>query len=231
MHVILIGPQGSGKGTQAARLAPRLGLKLIATGELFRGAIRVGSDLGRQIKAVYDRGELVPDGLTVALVEEKLDEIGRERSLGEGVHGALFDGFPRTPGQAQSLDRALAERREAISVVIRLDVPPPVLIARLTGRRVCASCGAVYHVEFNPPRFSGVCDACGGKLVQREDDSQAAVEKRLALYAEQTEPLLAHYAERGLVVAVDGNQPIEVVTDALVKAVETLVPDAIARRA
>lgn len=230
MHVILMGPQGSGKGTQAARLAPRLGLTLIATGELFRGAMKAGSALGNEVKAIVDRGDLVPDELTVALVEEKLAAVAAERALGEGVRGALFDGFPRTPGQAVALDRVLASQGEAISAVVRLDVPAPVLIARLTGRRVCATCGAVYHVEFNPPRVAGVCDACGGALVQREDDTRAAVEKRLTLYAEQTQPLLTFYGERGLVVGVDGDQPIEVVTDALVQAVETLVPDAAAGR-
>jgi len=230
MHVILMGPQGSGKGTQAARLAPRLGLRLIATGELFRDAIKAETELGRRIKAIYDRGDLIPDDITVALVEERLDEIGQERSLGEGIGGALFDGFPRTRPQAEALDRALAARGEAISAVLRLDVPLPVLIERLTGRRVCASCGAVYHVAFNPPRQPGVCDACGGELVQREDDTREAVEKRLALYAEQTEPLLTYYAERGIVVAVDGDQPIEVVTDALAEAVARLVPQAATHR-
>lgn len=228
MHVILMGPQGSGKGTQAARLAPRLGLKLIATGDLFRGAIKAETELGREIKAIYDRGELVPDAITVRLVEEKLGEIDRERRLGEGVRGALFDGFPRTRGQAAALDGALAVRGEGISAVVRLDVPAPVLIARLTGRRVCANCGAVYHVAFNPPRSPNVCDVCGGTLVQREDDTREAVEKRLALYVEQTEPLLTYYGERGVVVAVDGDQSIEAVTDALVQAVEKLVPEAAA---
>ncbi len=224
MYVILMGPQGSGKGTQAVRLAPRLGLALIATGELFRGAIKAGTDLGRQVKEIYDRGDLVPDEITIRLVEERLDDVTRERSLGEGVRGALFDGFPRTRGQAEALDRALAERGEAISAVVRIDVPAPVLIARLTGRRVCGGCGAVYHLEFHLPRASGVCDVCGGELIQREDDTRAAVEKRLALYASQTEPLLSYYAERGLVAAVDGGQAIEAVTDAIVAAIETLVP-------
>ncbi len=143
---------------------------------------------------------------------------------GGGGPPALFDGFPRTHGQAVALDQSLAARRASISAVLRLDVPAPQLIARLTGRRVCVNCGAVYHVEFNPPRRRDVCDVCGGKLVQREDDTQAAVEKRLALYREQTEPLLTYFAERGVVVAVDGDQSIEAVTDALVQAVEKLAP-------
>jgi adenylate kinase len=226
MHVILMGPQGSGKGTQAARLAPRLGLALIATGDLFRGAIKAATPLGREIKAIYDRGELVPDETTVRLVEERLDEVAEERAAGTGVRGALFDGFPRTRAQAEALDRALADRGEQVSAVVRIDVPSSVLIERLSGRRVCASCGAVYHLAFNPPRGAGRCDRCGGDLVQREDDTPEAVAKRLAIYATQTEPLLAYYRERGLVVAVDGDQPIEAVTDAMVKAVEDLLPQA-----
>ncbi len=230
MYVILMGPQGSGKGTQAARLAPRLGLALIATGELFRGAIKAGTELGQRVKKIYDRGDLIPDEMTIRLVEEKLDDLARERSLGDGVRGALFDGFPRTRRQAEALDGALAERGESISAVVRIDVPAPVLIARLTGRRVCASCGAVYHVEFKPPHLPGVCDVCGGQVVQREDDTREAVEKRLALYASQTEPLLSYYAERGVVATVNGNQAIEAVTDAIVTAIETLVPQAAASR-
>ena len=230
MYVILMGPQGSGKGTQAARLAPRLQLALIATGELFRGAIKANTELGRRVKEIYDRGDLIPDEITIRLVEERLDDLARERSLGAGVRGALFDGFPRTQGQAEALDRALDERDEAISAVVRIDVPAPVLIARLTGRRGCASCGAVYHVEFKPPHLPGICDICGGQLVQREDDTREAVEKRLALYASETEPLLSYYAERGLVAAVNGNQAIEAVTDAIVAAIETLVPQAATSR-
>ena len=225
MHVILMGPQGSGKGTQAARLAPRLGLALIATGELFRGAIRSETPLGRRIKEVYDRGELVSDDTTVSLVEERLDHLASERDLGEAAGGALFDGFPRTKAQAEALDEVLRARSEEITVVVRLDVPLEVLIARLSGRRVCANCGAVYHVVFNPPKVAGLCDLCGGDLIQREDDTSEAVAKRLALYASQTEPLLAYYGDRGLVVAIDGDQAIEAVTDALVQAVETFRPE------
>ena len=226
MHVILMGPQGSGKGTQAARLAPRLGLALVATGDLFRGAIAAGTPLGRRIKDIYDRGELVPDEITVGLVDEKLDDIARERQLGEGVRGALFDGFPRTRAQAEALDAALAKRGESLSRVIRLDVPTETLVARLAGRRVCQRCGTVYHVEFNPPRRPGACDRCGGEVVQRADDTPAAVKKRLDLYFEQTEPLLAYYRERGLVTDVDGDRPIETVTDEIVRVVEGVPPPA-----
>lgn len=219
MDVLLMGPQGSGKGTQAARLAPRLGLTLVATGQLFRDAIAAETELGRRIKAIYDRGELVPDDLTISLVEEKLDEIARARALGEGVRGALFDGYPRTRAQAEALDAALAARGGALCAVVRIDVPIETLVARLAGRRVCKRCGAVYHVEFNPPRRDGVCDVCGGEVAQREDDTPAAVRKRLDLYAAQTEPLLGYYQGRGLVVAVDGDQAIDAVTDEIERMV------------
>ncbi|CAA9551133.1 MAG: Adenylate kinase [uncultured Thermomicrobiales bacterium] len=226
MNVILMGPQGSGKGTQAGRIGPRLGLTQVATGELFRAAIAARTGLGRRIKDLYDRGDLVPDDLTIGLVEEKLDEIDRERDLGEGVGGALFDGFPRNREQAKALDAALARREQAITAVVRIDVPLAMLVARLAGRRVCKRCGAVYHVEFNPPRADGVCDRCGGEVVQREDDTAEAVTKRLEIYFKQTEPLLAYYEERGLVAAVDGDRPIEAVTEAIVAAITRHVPSA-----
>ena len=232
MYVILMGPQGSGKGTQAGRVGPRFGLVQIATGELFRSAIAAATPLGRRIKEVYDRGELVPDDLTIGLVEEKLDDVERERGLGEGVRGALFDGFPRTRAQAEALDAALVRRGAAVSAVVQIDVPLDVLVARLAGRRVCKRCGAVYHVEFNPPREPGVCDRCGGEVVQREDDTPEAVTKRLDLYFQQTEPLLSYYRARGLVAEVDGNRAIEQVTDEIARAIERMAvrePDATGR--
>lgn len=219
MFVILMGPQGSGKGTQAARLAPRLGLTLIATGELFRSAIAAETALGKRIKAIYDRGDLVPDEITIGLVEEKLDQVARDRQVGEGVRGALFDGFPRNRSQAEALDAALAARDAAVSKVVQIEVPLETLIARLAGRRVCKRCGHVYHVEFNPPQRPGVCDVCGGEVVQREDDQPGPIKRRLDDYFAQTEPLLAYYRERGLVTRVNGNLPIERVTEDIVQAI------------
>jgi adenylate kinase len=220
MHVILMGPQGSGKGTQANRLAPRLGLMLIATGDLFRAAIRGETELGRQIKAVYDAGGLVSDEITVALVEERLDEIGERRGLGERVEGAIYDGFPRTRAQAEALDRALAKRGEAITTVIQIDVPRETLIRRLAGRRICSSCGRVYNVESNPPKSAGVCDVCGGALIQREDDTEDAVRRRLDLYFKETEPLTRYYRERGLIQTIDGDRDIDAITEDLVGMIE-----------
>jgi adenylate kinase len=220
MNVILMGPQGSGKGTQAARLAPRLGLTLVATGDLFRRAIKAETGLGRQIKAAYDRGELISDDLTVALVAEKLDEMTAERALGSGVEGALYDGFPRTQSQADSLDSELAQRNQEITAVVQIEVPRQTLIDRLAGRRVCAKCGAVYHIEFNPPRVDGVCDLCGGEVRQREDDTPEAIEKRLDLYAQETAPLIAHYQDRDLVSVVNGDQEIGKVTEDIEHAIK-----------
>src|SRR3954471_12102657 len=145
-HVILMGPQGSGKGTQSDRIRGRLKLAPVATGELFRSAIRSGSVLGLAIKEIYDRGDLVPDDLTVALVEERLDQLARERREGAEIEGALYDGFPRTDEQAEALERALADRGESVTAVIAIDVPRPVLMERLAGRRVCSGCGRVYNV-------------------------------------------------------------------------------------
>lgn len=219
MHVILMGPQGSGKGTQAARLSPRLQLVLVATGDLFRRAISAETGLGQQIKAAYDRGELISDDLTVALVAEKLDEMSAERARGAAIQGALYDGFPRTQAQADSLDAELSQRGEEISAVVQIEVPRQTLVDRLAGRRVCAHCGAVYHVEFNPPRVAGVCDRCGGELRQRQDDTPEAIEKRLDLYEQETAPLIAFYRGRSLVTVVNGDQAIAEVTDDIERAI------------
>jgi adenylate kinase len=219
MHIILMGPQGSGKGTQSERLRTRLNLGGIATGELFRAAIKDGTELGRRIQAVYDRGELVPDELTVALVEERLDQLARERSFGAEIEGALYDGFPRTIAQADALSRALAERGEEVTVVIAIDVPRQKLIERLAGRRVCSACGRVYNVLTDPPAVDGVCDACGGKVIQRADDTPEAVAKRLDLYDIETAPLLDRYEEQGLVERVDGDRAIDAVTESIVAAI------------
>lgn len=223
MHVILMGPQGSGKGTQAARLAPRLNLVLVATGDLFRRAISAKTRLGREIKAAYDRGELISDDLTVALVAEKLDEINAQEARGLAVAGALYDGFPRTRSQADTLDAELARRRDEVSAVVQIEVPRQTLIDRLAGRRVCSRCGAVYHVEFNPPQVDGICDRCGGEVRQREDDTPEAIEKRLDLYERETAPLIAWYRERGLVTMVNGDQPIDAVTDEIERAIRQRV--------
>lgn len=217
MHIILMGPQGAGKGTQADIIAPRLGLVKLSTGDLFRAAAASGSELGRLVKGYLDRGELVPDDVTLAIVEERLEEIAENPE----VSGALFDGFPRTRAQAEGLDAILAKRDERIAAVIEIDVPRDKLIARLAGRRYCPNCGATYHVEYNPPRKAGVCDRCGGPLVQRPDDTPEAIRRRLDLYDEQTAPLLDFYQQRGLLIRVDGDRPIEEVTHDILAAIGT----------
>ncbi len=222
MHVILMGAQGSGKGTQATLLCPILKLEKIATGDLFRAEIASGSDLGVELKAILDRGDLVPDDLTNAIVHGKIDSLVRRRDLGEDVQGALFDGFPRTASQASALDGILRDFDESVSVVIEIDVPRDVLIERLAGRRVCTGCGAVYHIEANPSQVPGVCDKCGGKLVQRDDDTPAAIERRLALYDQQTAPLLDYYRGQGKLQRVDGNRPIDDVQQSLLDVIAAL---------
>lgn len=222
MHVILMGAQGSGKGTQATLLCPVLKLEKIATGDLFRAEIASGSPYGIELKAILDRGDLVPDDLTNALVAGKIDGLVARRLAGEDVQGALFDGFPRTASQASALDGILQDLNDSVTVVIEIDVPRPVLIERLAGRRVCTSCGAVYHAVANPPSIEGVCDKCGGTVVQRADDTPAAIERRLALYDLQTAPLFNYYRGQGKLQQVNGDLPIDEVQAALLGIVNAL---------
>ena len=216
-----MGPQGSGKGTQSERLRARLCLGSIATGELFRAAIKGGTALGKKIQAVYDRGDLVPDDLTIALVEERLDKLADVRSGGAQIDGALYDGFPRTVAQADALEEVLQARHEGLTAVIAIDVPREMLIERLAGRRVCSVCGRVYNILSDPPVVDGVCDVCGGQVIQRADDTPDAVAKRLDLYDLETAPLVDRYEEQGLVERVDGNRPIDDVTDSIVAAIRS----------
>jgi adenylate kinase len=229
MHVILMGPQGSGKGTQSERVRARLDLGSIATGELFRAAIKGGTELGQKIQAIYDRGELVPDDLTVALVEERLDQLAEVRSRGARIEGALYDGFPRTIAQADALSHALAARGEELTAVIAIDVPREKLVERLAGRRVCSVCGRVYNIFSDPPAVVGVCDACGGTVSQRADDTPEAVAKRLDLYGVETAPLVERYDQQGLVERVDGDRPIDEVTESIVAAIQRRTAQSAAR--
>jgi adenylate kinase len=204
-----MGAQGSGKGTQAALLGPQRKLVRIATGDLFRAAIASKSEFGQHVEAILARGDLVPDELTIPIVRERLRSLNEERRTSDDVNGALFDGFPRTEAQARALDEILAEQGELLTAVIEIDVPRETLIERLSGRRVCVVCGAVYQLQSNPPRVEGICDIDGGELIQRDDDKPEAIARRLALYDEQTAPLLSYYGERGLVHKVNGDQPVE----------------------
>ncbi len=200
--VILMGPPGAGKGTQAKRLAAELGLPHVASGDIFREHVKRGTELGRKAQPYMDRGELVPDDITIAMIIERLSRPDCEQ-------GALLDGFPRTVPQAQALDERLAEINWCISAVPYIRVSEPVLLRRLSGRRICRNCGAVYHIEFRPPARPGVCDVCGGPLYQRPDDSLETARRRLQVYFEQTAPVLAYYENQGLLVEIDGEQGIE----------------------
>lgn len=214
-HVLIIGPQGSGKGTQAAVVAPQLGLVHVATGDLFRALMASDNELAREVRSYYDRGALVPDDLTVRVLVARLDELDRQQP---DYRGVLLDGFPRNRAQAEALDRVLRERGDDLVAVIHLVVPREALIERLSGRLVCQQCGATYHRVFNPPRQEGICDRCGGPLIQRSDDTPEAIARRLDIYEEQTAPLLEYYRQRGLLVDIDGDRPIEEVSQSILAA-------------
>jgi adenylate kinase len=214
MNIIMIGPQGSGKGTQADLLGPKIGAIKLSTGDLFRAEIAAKTPLGLKVKETLVAGNLVSDDVTLAIVAERLDKLAAER-----VRGVIFDGFPRTAAQAEGLDVLLQERGQKIDAVVELAVPEHVLIERLSGRRVCATCGTAYNLAFQSTRQPGICDKCGGELVQRPDDTPDAIRKRLQLYSDLTKPLLDFYGSRGLVTTVDGNQHVEIVQQAIIDAI------------
>ncbi|MCG0277399.1 MAG: adenylate kinase [Thermanaeromonas sp.] len=201
MRLVLLGPPGAGKGTQAQEISRRLEIPHISTGDMFRAAVRSGTELGRKAKEYLEAGLLVPDEVTIGLVKDRL-------SRRDCDGGFLLDGFPRTVPQAQALDDWLGERGLKLDAVLDIEAPREVLLVRLTGRRVCSSCGATYHVVYNPPREPGRCDACGGELVQRQDDREDTVRERLEVYDRQTAPLKKYYLERGVLHEINGNQEI-----------------------
>ncbi|MCC6943264.1 MAG: adenylate kinase [Thermomicrobiales bacterium] len=215
MYIVLIGPQGSGKGTQADRLVASLGVMKISTGELFRAERAAGTELGNLVAGILDAGELVPDDVTIAIVEERLKQIDAG-----AASGAVFDGFPRNLSQAEALDAALAGRNAAIEHVVSIDISEEKLIDRLSGRRVCSSCGAVYHIDHSPPANDAICDRCGGSVVQRADDTPEAIQRRLAIFAKATKPLLDYYGERGIVSHVDGDQAMEAVEESILNVLQ-----------
>ncbi|MBN1179394.1 MAG: adenylate kinase [Anaerolineae bacterium] len=214
-YVVLVGPPASGKGTQAVRLHEALGLTHVASGDLFRENIRNETALGMQAKSYMDRGDLVPDDVTIAMVLDRL-------SHPDCAAGALLDGFPRTLAQAQALDAALGAQGHAIGAVPYVAVPDEVLIERVSGRRLCRTCGASYHVTFNPPHTPGVCDVDGGELYQRDDDRPETVRTRLKVYHDLTSPLIDYYHEKGVLIQIDGDQPIDRVTEDLLEALRSV---------
>jgi len=213
MNIIVIGPQGSGKGTQAELLGPKIGAIKLSTGDLFRSHISQETTLGRTVKEVLASGNLVSDDITLAMVDDRLDQIAED-----GIGSVIFDGFPRTAAQAEGLDRLLAERGQRVDRVIELAVPDNVLIERMSGRRVCSNCGANYNLSFQSTKAEGICDKCGGELIQRDDDMPESIRKRLQLYNELTKPLLDFYGSKGLVTTINGNQHVETVQQAIVDA-------------
>ncbi|HEY71725.1 MAG: adenylate kinase [Chloroflexi bacterium] len=211
--IILLGPPASGKGTQAAQLREALELSHVASGDLFRENLGNETELGLKAKEYMDRGELVPDDITIAMV---MDRLSRPDCAG----GALLDGFPRTIAQAEALDAALTTQGHKIKLVPNIAVPDEVLVERVGGRRICRVCGESYHVQFNPPQKEGVCDRDGGELYQRDDDRPETVRKRLKVYWKQTSPLIDYYRDQGVLAEVNGDQPIEAVQAELRAAVE-----------
>ena len=204
LNLILFGPPGAGKGTQAARLQEDFRLPYVATGDILRAAVKEGSELGMKAKGFMDRGALVPDELLIDLV---VDRIGAD----DARDGFILDGFPRTRAQADALGEAFERLGRRITAVLLFDVPDDVLVSRISGRRVSVKTGRVYHVESDPPKHEGRCDVDGSRLVQRDDDKPEVVKERLEVYHEQTEPLVSYYDERGLLRRIDGTRsPIEV---------------------
>lgn len=211
--VVLMGPPGGGKGTQAQQLAGRYGVPHISTGEMFREHVRQGTELGRRARAIMDRGDLVPDDIVVAMIEERIAQP-------DCAEGFVLDGFPRTVPQAQTLEALLHRTGRPDPVIVLIEVDPSALLRRLTGRRVCKACGEIYNIYDHPPKAPGRCDFDGGELVQRDDDRVEVIEERLVAYREQTEPVFEYFHGHQTVVVLDGGAPPEAVTRALIETVD-----------
>jgi adenylate kinase len=214
-NLVLLGPPGAGKGTQAELIIKKYQIPHISTGDIFRAAVKEGTPLGLKAKHYLDEGKLVPDEVVVGIVEERLLQP-------DCINGFLLDGFPRTIPQAEALDNFLAAENRKLTAVININVKPEVLMTRLTGRRVCRQCAAVYHTITKPEKVSGICDHCGGEIYQREDDTAATVQKRIEVYNLQTEPLVEYYKRQNILKTFNGEEPIEAAFDKICKALEEL---------
>ncbi|MBP2645210.1 MAG: adk [Firmicutes bacterium] len=211
MYILLMGPPGAGKGTQAAKLVDRFSIPHISTGDMFRAAVKEGTPLGLKAKEFMDAGQLVPDSVTIGIVKERLAKADCQT-------GFILDGFPRTLEQAAALDSSLNELGIELERVVNITAPDDELVRRITGRRICKGCSATYHVVLNAPKVSGTCDKCGAELYQRADDQEATVAKRLEVYQDQTEPLITYYRDKGLYSEINGLQPIDKVLDDVVNS-------------
>ena len=202
MNLVLMGLPGAGKGTQAERIVEEYHIPHISTGDMFRAAMKDETPLGLEAKSYMDKGELVPDEVTIGIVRDRLAKDDCQKSF-------LLDGFPRTVAQAEALEALLAEMDRQLDYVINIEVDKSILMERLTGRRICKACGATYHLVFNPPANEGVCDRCGGELYQRADDNEATVQTRLDVNIQQSQPLITFYEGKGYLRNLDGQQPID----------------------
>lgn len=212
-YIVLLGPPGAGKGTQAEVISKEMNLAHISSGDLFRENLKNQTELGKLAQGYMNRGELVPDDVTIAMVKDRLS-----RPDCEG--GALLDGFPRTPAQADALEEMLESMGQKVNSVPYISVPAKTLIERLGGRWTCPTCGRVYHQVYNPPQTPGICDADGTRLIQREDDKAETVERRIHVYMEQTAPLINYYRQKGLLVEIDGTKSIDEVSREILAALQ-----------
>jgi adenylate kinase len=216
VRVVLVGPPGAGKGTQAQFIASHLSIPKVSTGDIFRHNVSAGTELGRQAKAFMGRGDLVPDEVTVAMVASRLQEEDAQA-------GFLLDGFPRNVPQAETLKKMLADWGLRLELVLELVVDHDEVIRRLSGRRTCRKCGRVWHVAFDPPSVTGKCDECGGELFQRDDDREETIRHRLEVYQVQTQPLISYYADEGILLGIDATGPVDDVTDRALIALRRFV--------
>ncbi len=210
MNFLIMGPPGAGKGTQAEALVKKLGIVHISTGDMFRSAIKKGTEMGLKAKEYMDKGELVPDYVVVGMVKERIYQP-------DSVRGFLLDGFPRNVVQAEELDEMLKSAGLSLNAVINIVVPREKLVERTTGRRICRSCGASFHIMFKKPQTEGICDNCGGELYQRSDDNETAVNNRLYIYEANANPLIGYYRAKGLLLNIDGDQDINKVMEDILK--------------